>query len=130
MTSLPVLAVELSRVLLDEIHGLSKKIAELEKTTVREATRGATLSRLQTMPGLWDRSQRWRLRLSRRRSPSSNAAATLPLGWACSPATFDGRQAASRQEPFDGPHPAPVDYRRVRSPTSGNKEFIVSFKNV
>jgi transposase len=52
MTSLPLLVVELSRVLLEEIDGLSKTIAELEKATIQEATRGATMRRLQTMPGV------------------------------------------------------------------------------
>jgi transposase len=51
-TSLPLLVVELSRVFLDQIDGLSKKIAELEKATVHEAARGATTRRLQTMPGV------------------------------------------------------------------------------
>ena len=51
-TSLPLLVVELSRVLLDQIDGLSKTIAELEKATVQEATHEATLRRLQTMPGV------------------------------------------------------------------------------
>ena len=37
---------------LDQIDGLSKKIAELEKATVHEAARGATTRRLQTMPGV------------------------------------------------------------------------------
>src|SRR5208283_4658086 len=50
-TSLPLLVVELSRVFLDQIDGLSKKIAKLEKATVHEAAHGATTSRLQTMPG-------------------------------------------------------------------------------
>ena len=52
MTSLPLLVVELSRVFLDQIDGLSKTIAELEKATVQEAARGATMRRLQTMPGV------------------------------------------------------------------------------
>ncbi len=51
-TSLPLLVVELSRVFLDQIDGLSKKIAKLEKATVHEAAHGATTSRLQTMPGV------------------------------------------------------------------------------
>ena len=44
--------MEFSRVFLDQIDGLSKKIAELEKATVHEAARGATTRRLQTMPGV------------------------------------------------------------------------------
>jgi transposase len=52
MTPLPLLVVELSRVFLDQIDGLSKTIAELEKATIQEATRGATMRRLQTMPGV------------------------------------------------------------------------------
>ncbi|AZG78710.1 MULTISPECIES: IS110 family transposase [Methylocystis] len=51
-TSLPLLVVELSRVFLEQIDGLSKKIAELEKATAHEAARGATTRRLQTMPGV------------------------------------------------------------------------------
>jgi transposase len=51
-TSPPLLVVELSRVFLNQIDGLSKTIAELEKTTVQEATRQATMRRLQTMPGV------------------------------------------------------------------------------
>lgn len=51
-TSLPVLAIELSHVFLDQIHGLSKKIAKPEKVTVHEAAREATTRRLQTMPGV------------------------------------------------------------------------------
>jgi transposase len=49
---LPLLIVELSRVFLDQIDGLSKKIAELEKATIHEAARGAMTRRLQTMPGV------------------------------------------------------------------------------
>ena len=93
MTSLPLLVVELARVLLDQIDGLSKKIAELEKATVQEATRGATMRRLQTMPGVGP-IPRWRLRLSRRRWPSSDAAATFPLGSGLFPGNI--RRAASR----------------------------------
>jgi hypothetical protein len=77
LTPLPLLVVELSRVFLDGIDGLSKTIAELEKAT-----------------GAWGRSRRWRLRLSRRRWPSSDAAATLPLGSGLFPANI--RRAASR----------------------------------
>ena len=51
-TSLPLLVVELSRVFLDQIDGLSKKIAELEKATVHEAVHGVMTRRLQTMPGV------------------------------------------------------------------------------
>src|ERR1700727_445167 len=50
MTSLPLLVVELSRVFLDQIDGLSKTIAELEKATVQDAARGATMRRVKTMP--------------------------------------------------------------------------------
>ena len=52
ITPLPLLVVELSRVFLDQIDGLSKRIAELEKATVQEAAGGATMRRLQTMPGV------------------------------------------------------------------------------
>jgi transposase len=51
-TSLPLLVVELSRVFLEQIDGLSTKIAELEKATAHEAAHGATTRRLQTMPGV------------------------------------------------------------------------------
>jgi transposase len=51
-TSLPLLVAELSRVFLEQIDGLSRKIAELEKATIHEAARGATTRRLQTMPGV------------------------------------------------------------------------------
>ena len=51
-TSLPLLVVELARVFLDQVEGLSKKIAELEKVTAHEAARGAMTRRLQTMPGV------------------------------------------------------------------------------
>jgi transposase len=51
-TSLPILVVELSRVFLEQIDMLSKKIADLEKATVHESARGATTRRLQTMPGV------------------------------------------------------------------------------
>ena len=51
-TSLPLLVVELARVYLEQIDGLSKKIVELEKATAYEAARGATTRRLQTMPGV------------------------------------------------------------------------------
>jgi transposase len=51
-TSLPLLVVELARVFLDLIEGLSKKISELEKATAHEAARGETTRRLQTMPGV------------------------------------------------------------------------------
>ncbi len=51
-TSLPLLVVELSRVFLDQIDGLTKKIVELEKATVREAGQGEMTHRLQTIPGV------------------------------------------------------------------------------
>lgn len=50
--SLPLLIVELSRVLLEQIDWLSKKIGELEKATVHEAAHGATSRRLLTMPSV------------------------------------------------------------------------------
>jgi transposase len=52
MTSLPLLVVELARVFLDQIEGLSKRILELEKVTAHEAVCGETTRRLQTMPGV------------------------------------------------------------------------------
>ena len=51
-TSLPLLVVELARVYLDQIEGLSRKVAELEKVTTREAERGPATRRLRTMPGI------------------------------------------------------------------------------
>jgi len=51
-TSLPLLVVELARVFLDQIEGLSKRIAELEKVTAHEAACGEMPRRLQTMPGV------------------------------------------------------------------------------
>ena len=50
--SLPPLVVELARVFLDQIEGLSKKISSLEKVTAHEAACGETTRRLQTMPGV------------------------------------------------------------------------------
>jgi transposase len=50
--SLPLLVVELSRVFLEQIDELSKKIGKLEKATVQEAARGVTSRRLLTMPGV------------------------------------------------------------------------------
>ena len=44
--------MELARVFLDQIEGLSKKISKLEKVTAHEATCGETTRRLQTMPGV------------------------------------------------------------------------------
>src|SRR5262249_43559227 len=51
-TSLPLLVVELARVFLDQIEGLSKTISKLEKVTAQEAACGETTRRLQTMPGV------------------------------------------------------------------------------
>ena len=51
-SSLPLLVVELARVFLDQIEGLSKRISGLEKVTVHEAACGETTRRLQTMPGV------------------------------------------------------------------------------
>ena len=50
--SLPLLVVELARVYLDQIDGLSEKVAGLEKAIACEAKRGAMTRRLQTMPGV------------------------------------------------------------------------------
>ena len=50
--SLPLLVVELARVYLDQVDGLSKKVAGLEKAIACEAKRGAMTRRLQTMPGV------------------------------------------------------------------------------
>ena len=51
-TSLPLLVVELARVFLDQIEGLSKNISKLGKVTAQEATCGETTRRLKTMPGV------------------------------------------------------------------------------
>lgn len=51
-TSVPLLIRELSRVYLEQIDQLSKRIGALEKTVVQEAECGATTRRLQTMPGV------------------------------------------------------------------------------
>ena len=48
----PLLVVELSRIFLGQIDALSKKIAELEQATAREAAQGAMTRRLQNMPGV------------------------------------------------------------------------------
>jgi transposase len=50
--SLPLLVVELARVYLDQIDGLSEKVAGLDKAIACEARRGDTTRRLQTMPGV------------------------------------------------------------------------------
>jgi transposase len=50
--SLPLLVVELARVYLDQIDGLSQKVAGLEKAIACEAKRGAMTRRLRTMPGV------------------------------------------------------------------------------
>jgi hypothetical protein len=50
--SLPLLVVELARVYLDQIDGLSEKVAELEKAIACEARRDVTTRRLQPMPGI------------------------------------------------------------------------------
>jgi transposase len=92
-TSLPLLVVELSRVFLDQIDGLSKTIAELEKATVQEAARGATMRRLQTMPGVGPITA-MAIETFARRWRSSDAAATLPLGSGLFPGNIP--RAASR----------------------------------
>jgi transposase len=51
-TSIPQLVVELARIFLEQIEGLSKKISDLERVTVHEAACGETTRRLQTMPGV------------------------------------------------------------------------------
>jgi transposase len=50
--SLPLLVVELARVYLDQIDGLSEKVAGLDKAIACQAKRGAMTRRLQTMPGV------------------------------------------------------------------------------
>ena len=51
-TRLPLLVVELARVFLDQIEGLSNTIFKLAKVTAQEAACGETTRRLQTMPGV------------------------------------------------------------------------------
>jgi len=51
-TTLQPLVVELGRLYIDQIAALDGKIADLEKVLKREAARGETTSRLQTMPGI------------------------------------------------------------------------------
>ena len=50
--SLPLLVVELARVYLDQIDGLSEKVAGLEKAIACEGKQGAMTRRLQTVPGV------------------------------------------------------------------------------
>jgi transposase len=106
--------VELSCVLLGQIDELSKTIAELEKATVQEAVRGATMRRLQTMPGMGPITAMAIETFAPPMAVFRRGPRLCRLARGCSPATFDGRQAASRQDLQDGParHPAPVDYRR------------------
>ena len=113
-TSLPLLVVELSRVFLDQIDGLSKKIAELEKATVHEAEHGVMTRRLQTMPGVGPITA---MAIETFAPPMAvfergrDFAAWLGL---VPPATFDWRQAASWQDVEDGParYPTATYYRR------------------
>jgi len=51
-TSPPLLVVELSRVFLEQIDQLSKKIAELERAMTHESVRGETTRCLRTLPGV------------------------------------------------------------------------------
>ena len=92
-TSLPLLVVELSRVFLEQIDWLSKKIGELEKATVHEAAHGATSRRLLTMPGVGPITA-MAMRPSHRRWPSSKADATSRPGLGSFPGNI--RPAASR----------------------------------
>jgi transposase len=50
--SLPPIVRDLGRLYLGQIDLLAEKIAEIEKTIRREAARGETTARLQTMPGV------------------------------------------------------------------------------
>ena len=113
-TSLPLLVVELSRTILDQIDGLSKKIAELEKATAHEAARGATTCRLQTMPGVGPITA---MAIETFAPPMDRLQARARfrrLARACSAATFDRRQAGSWKDLEDGTarHPAAADHRR------------------
>ena len=114
-TSLPLLVVELSRVFLDQIDGLSTKIAELEKATVHEAARGATTRRLQTMPGVGPITA---MAIETFAPPMTTfkRGRDFAVARARSPAAFDRRQAASRKNVEDGTtrHSAIADHRRDR----------------
>ena len=102
-TPLPLLVVELSRVFLDQIDGLSKTIAELEKATVQKATSGATMRHLQTMPGVGPITAMAIETFAPPMAVFKTRRRLCRLARAGSPATFDGRQAASRQDLEDGP---------------------------
>ena len=93
MTSLPLLVVELSRLLLDQLDGLSKKISNSRRRRFRKPHTKRRCAACKPCRA-WDRSRRWRSGLSRRRWPSSDAAATLPLGSGLFPGNIP--RAASR----------------------------------
>lgn len=100
-TSLSLLVVELSRVFLEQIDLLSKKIGELEKTTFHEAARGAITRRLQTMPGVGPITA---MTIATFAPPmivfKRGRDFTAWLGLV--PSALDWRQAASRKDLQDG----------------------------
>ena len=111
-TSLPLLVVELGRGSIDQIEALSKKIAEFEKATAREAARATTTRRLLTMPGVGPITA---MAIETFAPPMEvfkrgrDFAAWLGLV----PRSIHRRQTASRENIEDGParHPAAIDYR-------------------
>ena len=113
-TSLPLLVVELSRVFLEQIDGLSKKIAELEKVTLHEAARGATTRRLQTMPGVGPITAMAIETFAPPMAVFKRGRDFCRLARTCSSATFDRRQAGSRKDLEDGAarYSAVADHRR------------------
>jgi len=112
-TSLPLLVVELARVFLDQIEGLSKRISGLEKVTVHEAACGETTRRLQTMPGVGPITA-----LAIETFAADGCLQTWTrfrrVGRARASATFDRGQAGSRQHLKDGTarHSPAADHRR------------------
>ena len=80
--SLPLLVVELARLYLDQIDGLSEKVAGLEKAIACEAKRGAMTVACRQWRAL-GRLQPWRSRPSRRqwRYSAGGAISQPRLGW-------------------------------------------------
>lgn len=122
-TSLPLLVVELARIYLDQIEGLSKKIAKLQMVTVQEAKREPLTRRLQTMPGVGlvapielgradhgdgDRD------LCATDGVIQTRSRFRRLGRAGSPTAFDRGEAISRQDFKNGTarHPEVANYWR------------------
>jgi hypothetical protein len=95
--SLPLLVVELARVYLDQIDGLSEKVAELEKAIGCEAKRGAVTRRLQTMPGVGPITAMAIETFAPPMEVFHRGARFRSLARAGSCATLDRRQAGSRE---------------------------------